>query len=72
MARRLLIVARADPTPPEPEKRLVAGLIVVHQESESFLAAVVRPDRRCVVAADRDADVTLETLADAAAEIRCE
>jgi hypothetical protein len=51
---------------------VVAGRLVVYQESESLLAALTDTALRCVVTADAAAGVTLEELARAVAEIRCE
>jgi hypothetical protein len=51
---------------------LVAGRVVVWQESDSLLAAVARPGRRCVVGSGTDGGATLEELVRVATEIRCE
>ena len=51
---------------------VVAGRLVVYQESESLLAVVGEPDRQCVLGTDVDSGLDLETLVGLAEEIRCE
>ena len=51
---------------------LVAGRLVVYQESESFLVEVRGPGVQCVVGTAVGSGVPLELLARVGAEIRCE